>query len=298
MGILSKLPPSSFLGFATITFLLFSPNVSGQVARSSWTNNDVEFMTYLVNNRLYENALTLSHLLKLDDSIQADTLWYLVGWSHYNLKQLDSATVSLLNVSKNHSTFAKSRFFSAYCAAHSRNTNSAKNILSAYQPSNEMLDELKRTQLAGLALLTKDLETYNKISSTFSYSYYSFAENQRTLDEINMSIANFNHKSPFVAGLFSALIPGSGKMYAGKVGSGLSSLFTVGILGALTWENYNRDGLLNPKTIIFGSLFTVAYSANIYGSVFSVKAYRDEYNKKIEHRILFNLHIPIRNVFN
>jgi len=69
------------------------------------------------------------------------------------------------------------------------------------------------------------------------------------------------------------------------------------MLGAITYENYRKEGFRNYKTITFGSLLTVFYAANIYGSVYSVKIYREEFNQQLHHAVLFNMHIPIRTVF-
>ena len=97
--------------------------------------------------------------------------------------------------------------------------------------------------------------------------------------------------------MLSAVIPGAGKVYIKKYGGALSSLLTCGILGLLTYENYNKAGPTSFKTVFFGSLFSVFYIGNIYGSVYAVKDYRNDFKEKIEYRILFNIHIPLRNAF-
>ena len=46
-------------------------------------------------------------------------------------------------------------------------------------------------------------------------------------------IPNYKSKSPWLAGAMSALIPGSGKIYAGDLRSGVSTLLLVGALGGM-----------------------------------------------------------------
>ncbi|MGE3540862.1 MAG: tol-pal system YbgF family protein [Candidatus Tectimicrobiota bacterium] len=72
-------------------------------------------------------------------------------------------------------------------------------------------------------------------------------------------------KSPFVAGLLSALLPGSGQLYNGRRGDALlafflNGLFIAGILEAMQHHKYTVAGIL--------SFFEIAwYSGNVYGAV-------------------------------
>ncbi len=50
-------------------------------------------------------------------------------------------------------------------------------------------------------------------------------------------------KSPALAVGLSALIPGSGKMYAGETGDGLQSLLLIGALAALAGTSFHADGV-------------------------------------------------------
>jgi hypothetical protein len=95
----------------------------------------------------------------------------------------------------------------------------------------------------------------------------------------------------------SAILPGSGKFYVGKKGQAISTFVgTVG-LGLITWENYRKLGLANVKTIFFGSVFAANYVSNIYGSAVAAKVEENDYQNVMQNQILFNLHIPLRNIF-
>jgi hypothetical protein len=239
-----------------------------------------------------------SSLIDFSGCSHSDSLWFLKGWSQYNLKQLDSASFSFLKVKENKAILNKSKFFAAYCYAHIGKLDSAFTVINSISPISNDEKELITTQLSGFSLLNRNLSSFNLFSKNFSESHFGLVENQRTLKSLYTDLDEFKLKSPLIAGLLSAAVPGLGKVYAGKLGSGLSSFLTVGIAGVMTYENYAKNGLNNPKTIIFGSLFSILYVANIYGSVFSIKAYRDEFNQQIDYRILFHLHIPIRNLYN
>jgi hypothetical protein len=68
-------------------------------------------------------------------------------------------------------------------------------------------------------------------------------------------------------------------------------------MGLVACENLIKDGIKDPKTIIFGSLFGLFYIGNIWGSVISVKLTRDEFNKEINEQIIFNLRVPLRIIY-
>jgi hypothetical protein len=95
----------------------------------------------------------------------------------------------------------------------------------------------------------------------------------------------------------SAIIPGSGKLYAGKTGEGIATMIATTGLGLITWENLRKLGFNHAKTIVFGTFFAATYISNIYGSVISVKIIENEYQDVIHNQILFQLHIPLRNFF-
>lgn len=282
-----------------VTCLLASnASLRSQPLGNPLNTDDELFATYLVNSRLYADAILLIGRKNIEASSNPNLFRYLKGWSHYYLKQLDSAAITLGSVGECSPVYLKSRFYSAYCWAHHGDLESAIAITQSLADTTPIMNELRVTQLAGYNLLGRDLEGFTSNASHFTGNHYQFAENQMILNDLHDEIAGFKSKSPLAAGLLSAVVPGLGKVYAQRYGSGLSSFLTVAILGAITWENYRKDGLTSTRTIAFGSLFTLAYSANIYGSVFSVKAYRDDFNQKMDHRILFHLHIPLRNVFN
>ena len=101
-----------------------------------------------------------------------------------------------------------------------------------------------------------------------------------------------------MAGALSAVLPGSGKFYAGYKGQGIAALMTVGVLGISAAESYYRLGPKSAQFITFGSLFTIFYIGNIWGSTLSVKLARDHQLREIDDQILFDMHVPLRRIFN
>ncbi|MEO6916521.1 MAG: hypothetical protein ABI151_13580, partial [Chitinophagaceae bacterium] len=100
------------------------------------------------------------------------------------------------------------------------------------------------------------------------------------------------------AGVYSAILPGAGKFYAGKKKQGIAAFLPILSLGVVTYESYRKSGIKSARTLAFGSLFSLFYVGNIWGSVLSVKIKEKEFYREYDNKILFDLHIPLRNLYN
>ena len=106
-------------------------------------------------------------------------------------------------------------------------------------------------------------------------------------------VPDHKRRSPLLAGAMSAIIPGSGKIYAGDLGSGVSSLLTVGALGLMAWESQSKLGWSDWRTITLTSILGLFYIADIYGSALSVSVIRQTYEDARKTTLLFDLRIPL-----
>jgi TM2 domain-containing membrane protein YozV len=84
------------------------------------------------------------------------------------------------------------------------------------------------------------------------------------------------YKSPTLAGILSALIPGSGKMYVGEWGDGITALVVTSLFALLAYDNFRADH--STRAWIFTGLGAFFYAGNIYGSVASAQIF----NARIE----------------
>jgi hypothetical protein len=278
-------------------FFMLSFPCQGQ--NDSLPGLDMTFTRYLIDNNQYREAeFVIDKYLAAPEGLQfIDTARYLKGIINYQQMKLGESADYFSKVSPTSGYFQLSRFLAGYEFAHLNDTGSSRQMFLGVAPSDSLLLELKNFQLASLSLLNKDLNAYRNYSGLLTYNYFQLKDQEDAVADIYNKTVNFKEKSPLLAGTMSAIIPGTGKMYAGKLGEGVTALLGLGILGAITYENYVKAGPRNVKTITFGSLFGIFYVSNIYGSVYSVKVYRDEYYKSVRNAILFNMHIPIRNIF-
>lgn len=91
-------------------------------------------------------------------------------------------------------------------------------------------------------------------------------------------------KNPWVGLGLSAVIPGAGRIYAGRKGDGLFSLIAFAFSSYFTYKYYKEEN--NLLGGIFGSASLIFYCGNLYGSYISVKMYNshalDEFMIKLE----------------
>lgn len=277
----------ALLYFLLFPFILFSQN-----------KPDPLFINHLVGKKMFSEVVFLLNELPGSPSSCTDSLHYYKGWSLYSLKSLEPSAYEFLKVSPTSPFYNKSRFFAAYNQMHLGNYPSAKEILNQLNTLDKETENLRMFQLAGISLLEKDFTAFDNLANRIDSSHYILHNEYLKLNSYVDLITSHRKKSPAVAGILSALIPGSGKMYVGKTAQGISSLIAVAGFGLVTMENWKRNGPENFKTILFGAIFTTFYVGNIYGSVHLSKISENEFQHEYQNKILFNLHIPLRNFFN
>ena len=101
--------------------------------------------------------------------------------------------------------------------------------------------------------------------------------------------ARLPRRSPFLAGMFSGVVPGAGRLYTGRIGDALASLLTVGVTGWQAYDGFRRDGISSVKGWTFGTIGGVFYVGNIYGSVVAARVY----NRYIEAEFLATVSVEL-----
>ena len=96
---------------------------------------------------------------------------------------------------------------------------------------------------------------------------------------------NLPAKSPMLAGLFSAIVPGTGKIYAGRPNDAVFTLVVLGLTGWQTYDGFHRDATKSTKGWIFGTLSGLFYLGNVYGSVVATQVH----NREIEEDFLVKI---------
>jgi tetratricopeptide (TPR) repeat protein len=89
------------------------------------------------------------------------------------------------------------------------------------------------------------------------------------------------HKNPVLAGMYSAVIPGAGKFYCRRPYDGIQSFLTTTLLGWQAYDGFHDDGVGSFKGWIFGTIGSIFYLGNIYGSVVAADIFNEEQEEKL-----------------
>jgi hypothetical protein len=252
----------------------------------------VEFLKHLKKEKLWEEGL---HYLKSNSL--SDHTNYFRGLFHYNLEKLDSSIFFFNKVESNSIYWDQSRLLSSFQNAYEGNLLESLNLLNEYHPTDDLLKNVVNFQQSGISLLERDFDTFEMLESSYG-KYYQLAPYEEVLSMNKQRIEEFNHKSPFIAGFLSGLVPGAGRFYIGKPGEGVATLLVTGIFALQSMEAYRKDGPESVRFVLFSSLLAVTYVSNIWGTVLSVKVTNLEKNQQVNEDILLNMHIPLRVIFD
>ena len=261
---------------------------------------DYRFGTYLLGKGLLRDAATLTHTLPNDYTPAAlDTMRYLRGWTLYQSQKFTDAAKAFAEVGAESSFYPKSTFFGAVCDLQEGDIATAKSRLEefALTPHADTYEELLAFERGGIALLEGDYDAYENERKDFTYNNFALRTEQQSLDRI--ALQRPKDLSPWVAGVASAIVPGLGKIYAGDVGEGVASFLLVGAFAALTADSWSKAGTpANWRTITYGTIGSLLYIGNIFGSVASVKVYYKRFEEINREAVMYSIHIPLRDIFD
>lgn len=271
----------------SIKRLICFPLLFVMLSLTGQTNKEIQFAEYLYRNKYFKDAtLVLKKINNQNSSgrLFQDSVSFLIGRAFYRIPNYDSA-YRYFSLIMNESEFSNSsKFGLSWMDANTGNYEISKSGIIDIQSNQLRMEESKWYGLASVALLERDFDSYKKYSTEGKFKVLK--SDFVRLEYNGNEIMNYKKKSPFLAGMFSAIIPGSGKFYAGKKYEAISTLLIVGTLGIFAYESYQHKGGKNFLTIMFGTAFLGFYIGNIWGSIFSVKRKNDEFNYEIDQKIL------------
>lgn len=128
----------------------------------------------------------------------------------------------------------------------------------------------------GLMLLNREVKTVEDSAKTWQ------VDDQALYDLISKS-REVRQKSPFWAGLFSSVIPATGRFYAGDYKDGLFSLVFIAGTAIQSYNRFNKNGISSAGGWIYGGIGFGFYLGNIWGSVKAAKRYNDKSYQSVYH---------------
>lgn len=282
----------------SISFLFLLVCFSG-LAQTSF-QREVNFLEHLESINAYHEATLYIDQIYPNYPLRGerDSLSFFQGKYAYEQKMIPASISHFRQVSSQSTDIWEiSQFFVAFQLAYLHETDSSITLLEKLHFEDSVREELKMFELASDYLLKRDFEKFDASTEAFSYQYYHFSDYEKDMISLANDIRNRKRKSPFLAGLMSAIVPGAGKYYQGQIGQGTMALVGTGIFALQAWEGYRKDGPESARFIIFGSVFSVFYIANIWGSAVSVRINKARFNDSANEVIYVNMHLPIRLLF-
>ncbi|MBQ9417682.1 MAG: hypothetical protein IJU19_03790 [Bacteroidales bacterium] len=251
---------------------------------------EFDFVMYLIGNGMKEEALVATHRTPLG----GDSINFLKGYAHYSAQMLDTASSYFAHIAPSSPLFSEGSFYGTISESHLGHYDRALNLLHRLPEENAQERNLALFETAGIKLLQRDMQTFDSLFPLIDTSDYRLNAEVRDLLHLRTNLGSHKAKRPWVAGACSAVLPGLGKVYAGKLGEGLSAFLITGGLMATTAENYVHHGATHWMTLATGLLSAVFYVGNIYGSVATARVSLNTFNQRHDLQILYDIHIPVR----
>jgi len=267
--------------------------------QNSSFSSDMIFEKYLLQNNLLNDSKTLLEQYSSAQSlsnVQKDSINYFFGKTYYLLEKPGVSANYYSRVSKESNLFPESYAMRTYLLLSIKDTADLSQPFQSFQTNDPLTNEIELFCNASASLYNSDTTTFNYFNSKYSLPNSSLTEYEKKLTEIKNSIPVYK-KSGMIAGSLSALIPGLGKIYAGKPKQGLTTFIPVFILGLQAYEAYKRSGVKSPWFIADSGLFTIFYIGNILGSALSVSVKRKEIQHEVNDQILLNMHIALQKLY-
>jgi tetratricopeptide (TPR) repeat protein len=265
---------------------LFIISVSSISAQDDFFSceNLFAFADNLFSTGDYERAIGeyLRAAANCEDMKVRDSLWYRIAVSYLNLSRPSDARRYINRVALGQSDSlhrAKSLYFRSfsYYLEHQYDSVFTPQMISVKDPVwRERFYQIK------IASLLKQYRWQDAVNESVPSPADSLSLLLNAIARQGMSL---ELKSPLAAGLFSAIVPGTGKLYARRGWDGLYSLVIIGTMAWQSYEGYRKDGPLSIRCLLFGGLSGIFYSGNIYGSIIAARKHNESKRSTLSDRV-------------
>ena len=286
----------------SLIFLYAFP-LPAEAVESSFADSLFQERDYLNAAHEYKRLLFLH-----PDVPQIDFIAFRVAASYQNAGKLENAIRAyqlLIDTYPKSVLVERAKNNIAQCHVLSGNTEQGLASLKRF------LSEHKESGLAPRAhftigMLHADKGEWAQASRVWSdvYSTYPDTPFAEVSDRLARRIKNADtlpHRSPTVAGVLSALVPGSGQVYTGRTTDGLYTFLGMVVLGSASF--YYADQERYEVAIPVGVLSLFFYGNGIYQSIQSAQGFNVRHEAQFRNRLqqeirgsgLFGAILPLRD---
>lgn len=285
---IKQLSPGRIELLVLILFLPVSQSLGQNWLGGTFSSN-YEFGQHLLNTSQFKDLFYLKEVMAENGIPQRQEaqINFLVAKGHYELKNFKKAGRFFQKARDPVDTgLSPKTFLGAHAFAKLKAYQKADQLLLTNDPKQPFHHQYNNYFRSGLAILRQDSRLFDSLNAIKPKSIPPLNKFASDLEEYQTQLKKIKDKKPWKGAVLSGIIPGLGKVYAGRPKSGLSAFLQLGLLGVQAYEGYAEKGLNDPQLYVFGGLFTAFYLGNIWGSANSVKKVKDEKYRKIEQEVL------------
>ena len=264
-----------FVKVIGLIFIFFT-SVFPQIIDFQSPNNIKQFADFLFCDKDYLRAIDeYGKYLKTNDD---DTIQFKIALG-YSLINDQTHALQSFSLIANSSPFYEQSRMERLKSLFLKNSDSlfylsANELINSNSPYSNSAHRLNNTSL----LLTEnDLPEKEKFLIPF------VNDEKSILNNFYDSKKNPPYKSSALAGILSAIIPGTGKIYTKNYGDGITAFLLTGLFSYLAYTNFDHN---HPtRAWIFTALGAGFYAGNVYGSVASAQIFNAKINFEFDEGV-------------
>ena len=233
-------------------------------------------------------------LILFPDSDRADYVLFRTGMAYYHGEEYESSARTFAVIVEKYpesALAARSQYFEGLSYWKGKKYKEAKRTLDTLASSRSD-SEYAPLALVAEAMLALDQEhiyvSRHNLETLVRY-YPDYPGSRKAKEAIKLldEYQDLPRKSEVLAGVMSAVVPGSGYFYAGHYGDGITAFLinALAIAGTVTGihqENYALAGIVGGIGLPF-------YFGNIYGSANAAKKWNIAVRKELQNKIQVTL---------
>ncbi|MGA7723071.1 MAG: hypothetical protein WCA84_18030 [Ignavibacteriaceae bacterium] len=257
---------NSFFVFLIFSSIIFSQEKNYLVSENLFSPSNIKiFADFLFDQKDYLRAA--DEYERFLSFVPNDTIEFKIALTYSSMNNFNEAAKKFNVISKNSSFYKPARIeflksiFQTGDIAEFRYKYSAEIVNNAYPDSSGM----NSLYMYSFLLTGEPLSDEDKFIMNFP------ASERKSIEGFYEWKKDPPEKSPLKAAIFSAIIPGSGKIYANELWDGIFAFIATLGTGYLSYDNFKACH--NLRGWIFGSLTVGFYGGNIYGSATAVQIF-------------------------
>lgn len=219
--------------------------------------------------------------------IQLDSMNFQLGSIYLSIEKYDPAAKSFFKCSKeNINLYEKARIYASLAYVLDHKDINALNIINDLESrDSDFLEFLSLYNNFICLKLKLQSDTNSCLFKTVQANEPGLIEMSEKITALANKFADHKSKSPLLAAMLSAIVPGLGKVYASHPNQGLASFFSTLIFAVQAYEGYYFKGMASPHLYVFATLGLIFYTGNIIGSFKSAQKHDENMKQLITYEI-------------